>query len=110
MGGGKTTYSLDRSTEAALQRVVYEAGGLVAQVYFALQKDHQLGGSYIMDRIEGEALAPRILRDERFADARETMAYQCGGILVKLHGIDPGTLPSALVPESARELIANSGR
>ncbi|MBV1932575.1 MAG: phosphotransferase family protein [Porticoccaceae bacterium] len=104
--GGKTTYSLDRSTEAALQRVVYEAGGLVAKVHFALPEDHRLGGCYIMDRIEGEALAPRILRDESFAGARKTMAYQCGEILAKLHGINPATLPSAMVQVSARELIA----
>ncbi len=104
--GGKTTYSLDRSTEAKLQRVVYEAGGLVARVHFALPEDHRLGGCYIMDRIEGETLAPRILRDESFTDARKTMAYQCGEILAKFHGINPATLPGAMVQVSARRLIA----
>ena len=52
--GGKTAYSLDRTTEAELQRVVYDAGGLVARVHFALPEDHKLGGCYVMDRIEGE--------------------------------------------------------
>ncbi|RLA45345.1 MAG: phosphotransferase family protein [Gammaproteobacteria bacterium] len=104
--GGKTAYSLDRTTEAELQRVVYDAGGLVARVHFALPEDHKLGGCYVMDRIEGETLAPRILRDETFADARRSMAYQCGEILAKLHGIDSTTLPRGMVQVSARELIA----
>ena len=104
--GGRTTYSLDRTTEAELQRVVYEAGGLVAKVHFALPEDHQLGGCYVMDRIEGETLAPRILRDELFADARKIMAYQCGEVLAKLHAVDPAVLPTSLVQVPAREIIA----
>ena len=88
--GGKTTYSLDRSTEAQLQKVVFEAGGLVAKVHFALPEDHVLGGCYIMDRIEGEVLAPRILRDDLYADARQSMAWKCGEILAGLHAVDPG--------------------
>ena len=104
--GGQSTYSIDRSTEAELQRVVYDAGGLVAKVHFALPEDHQLGGCYIMDRIEGEALAPRILRDEIYADARKTMAYQCGEILARLHAIKPTQLPEAMVHATAQDVLA----
>jgi len=103
--GGKTAYSLERTTEAELQRVVYDAGGLVAKVHFALPEDHKLGGCYVMDRIEGETLAPRILRDEAFTGARKTMAYQCGEILAKLHGIDTAALPGGMTHVPARELI-----
>ena len=103
--GGKTTYSLDRTTEAELQKVVHEAGGLVAKVHFAIPRDHALGDCYVMDRIEGEVLAPRILRDAAFAQARKTMAYQCGEILAGLHAIDPAVLPAGMVRMPVRELI-----
>ena len=103
--GGKTTYSLDRTTEAELQRVVHEAGGLVAKVHFAIPKGHALGDCYVMDRIEGEVLAPRILRDEAYAEARKTMAYQCGEILAGLHRVDVDQLPKGLVQMPVRALI-----
>lgn len=102
---GKTTYSLDRTTEAELQRVVYEAGGLVAKVHFALPKDHPLGDCYVMDRIDGEVLAPRILRDESLCDARKIMARQCGQILARLHSVDAHTLPKGLVAMPVSGLI-----
>jgi aminoglycoside phosphotransferase (APT) family kinase protein len=104
--GGKTTYSLDRTTEAELQRVVHEAGGLVAKVHFAIPKGHALGDCYVMDRIDGEVLAPRILRDEAYAEARKTMAYQCGEILAGLHAVDPATLPKGMVQMPVDSLIA----
>lgn len=104
--GGKTTYSLNRTTEAELQRVVFEAGGLVAKVHFALPEDHALGGCYVMDRIEGEVLAPRILRDEAYGGARKTMARQCGEILAGLHAVAPSTLPNDLVQMPVQALIA----
>lgn len=103
--GGKTTYSLDRTTEAELQKVVSDAGGLVAKVHFAIPKGHALGDCYVMDRIEGEVLAPRILRDEAFAEARKTMAYQCGEILAGLHAVDAASLPKGLVQMPVQELI-----
>ena len=104
--GGKTTHSLDRTIEAELQSTVYKAGGLVAKVHFALPKNHPLGDCYVMDRIEGEVLAPRILRDDLFSSARPMMARQCGQILARLHSIDTGTLPAGLIKTPVAELIA----
>jgi hypothetical protein len=42
-----------------------------------------------MERIEGETLARRILRDEKFQDARSALAADCGAFLAGLHAIDP---------------------
>jgi aminoglycoside phosphotransferase (APT) family kinase protein len=103
--GGKTAYSLDRDTEAQLQRAVFEAGGPVARVHFSLPADHPLGSCYVMDRIEGEVLAPRILRDEAFAGARARMARQCGAILAGLHAIDTAKLPAGLSRMPPRALL-----
>jgi len=47
-----------------------------------------LGAAFvIMDRIEGETIARRILRDERFAAVRPRLAQQCGEILARIHTI-----------------------
>ena len=53
-----------------------------------------LGAAFvIMDRIEGETIARRILRDERFAAIRPKLAEQCGEILARIH-----TIPADAVP------------
>lgn len=46
----------------------------------------------VMRRITGETLARRILRDDRFAGAREVLAAQCGRALAALHRVDPETV------------------
>ncbi len=47
----------------------------------------------IMDRIEGETIARRILRDEQFAAVRPRLAEQCGEILARIHSIPPEAIP-----------------
>jgi aminoglycoside phosphotransferase (APT) family kinase protein len=46
----------------------------------------------IMDRIGGETIARKILRDDQFAMARSVLTAQCGEALSKLHRIDPDTI------------------
>jgi len=54
----------------------------------------RLGAAYvIMERIEGETIARRILRDERLAGARALLASQCGEILGRIHSIPPDEVP-----------------
>jgi aminoglycoside phosphotransferase (APT) family kinase protein len=43
----------------------------------------------VMVRIPGETIARRILRDDRFARAREVLTGQCGRFLAGLHALDP---------------------
>src|SRR5581483_1744135 len=54
------------------------------------------GGDWylIMERVEGEAIARRVLRDERFAAARPRLAEQCGEILARIHSIPPDEIPN----------------
>ncbi|MDA0160332.1 phosphotransferase family protein [Solirubrobacter ginsenosidimutans] len=47
----------------------------------------------IMQRIEGETLARRILRDEEFADIRPRLATLCGEILARIHSIPVEEVP-----------------
>jgi aminoglycoside phosphotransferase (APT) family kinase protein len=53
-----------------------------------------LGAAYvIMERIEGETIARRILRDEQFAAARPKLAGQCGEALARIHSIPVDAVP-----------------
>jgi aminoglycoside phosphotransferase (APT) family kinase protein len=47
----------------------------------------------IMERVEGETIARRILRDERFAAVRPLLAEQCGEILARIHSIPRDAIP-----------------
>jgi aminoglycoside phosphotransferase (APT) family kinase protein len=47
----------------------------------------------IMEHVEGETIARRILRDERFAGVRARLAEQCGEILARIHSIPPEAIP-----------------
>jgi aminoglycoside phosphotransferase (APT) family kinase protein len=47
----------------------------------------------IMERVEGEAIARRILRDDRFAPVRPRLSEQCGEILARIHSIPTEAIP-----------------
>jgi len=44
---------------------------------------------FVMERIGGEAIPRRLLRDDRYAQARDGMASHLGAILARIHRIDP---------------------
>jgi aminoglycoside phosphotransferase (APT) family kinase protein len=83
----------DRATEFALLTAAESAGVPVPHVRFLLEPDDELGQGFVMDRVEGETIARRILRDDEYAAARPLMAAQCGEIAARIHAIDAGELP-----------------
>ena len=83
----------DRSTEYHLL-VAAAAGGVpVPGVRTLLADADGLGRGFVMDRVEGETIARRILRDDAYATARPLLAAQCGEHAARIHAIDPATLP-----------------
>ena len=56
-----------------------------AQVRAILDDSDAMGPGYITERVAGESLATRILREDQFAKARPLMAKQCGQILADIH-------------------------
>jgi aminoglycoside phosphotransferase (APT) family kinase protein len=61
--------------------------------------------SYIvMERIEGETIARRILRDEAFAGVRPKLAEQCGELLARIHSIPEGEIPGLEAPDVLADL------
>jgi aminoglycoside phosphotransferase (APT) family kinase protein len=84
---------LGPTTEARLLRAADAARVPVPQVRFVLDEQDGLGAGYVMSHVEGETIPRRILRDERFAEARPQMARQAGRIAARLHAIPLDELP-----------------
>lgn len=91
-------------TEAKLIKLAEELGVPVPPVRLVLTPEDGVGRGFVMDRIEGETIARKILRDDEFADARPKMARQCGEILARLHKADMSKLPE-LRTSAARDEI-----
>ena len=76
--------------EADLMRAAAAAGVPVPEVLAA-------GDDFlVMERLYGETIARRILRDDAYAETRKRLTPQCGTALARLHGkVDvPADLPS----------------
>src|SRR5260370_11973751 len=83
----------DRSTEYLLYAAAADAGVAVPRVRVLLRPEDGLGRGFVMDRVEGETIARRILRDDAYAEARPRLAAHCGEIAARLPAIDPAPLP-----------------
>jgi aminoglycoside phosphotransferase (APT) family kinase protein len=64
----------------------------VPRVRHILLSGDGLGEGAVTLHVEGETLATRILRDDRFAPARALMAAQCGRILADIHRVPTADL------------------
>jgi aminoglycoside phosphotransferase (APT) family kinase protein len=78
--------------EGALLRAAGAAGvpvpGLVA-----LGERDELGASWlVVERLEGETIPRKILRDEEWTEARRALTAQAGRALAAIHTIDPGSI------------------
>jgi aminoglycoside phosphotransferase (APT) family kinase protein len=80
-------------TEAELLGLAARGGVPVARVRAVLAPDDALGSGYLMERLDGETIARRVLRDDAFAPVRPRLARQCGEILARIHAISQDGLP-----------------
>ncbi|WP_146003571.1 phosphotransferase family protein [Kineobactrum sediminis] len=97
---------LPLTSEAALLPLAAAQGVPVPTVLRVLGEDTDLGPGYIMSREPGEALPGRILADERYAGAREQLAYQCGETLARIHRVAADTVPAAVPNQPLPERLA----
>ena len=88
--------SVPLETEAIVIDAARNAGAPAPRVRCVLAPQDGLGSGYVMDRIEGETVARKILRDEIFAQARPKLATQCGEVLARIHGVDTAALTHVL--------------
>jgi aminoglycoside phosphotransferase (APT) family kinase protein len=89
------------ATEARLLRAAADTGVPVPAVV-ATDADADgpglagtaLGGSWlVVERVAGETIPRKILRDEEFVNARPQLAAQCGRALAGVHAIDRAAVP-----------------
>jgi aminoglycoside phosphotransferase (APT) family kinase protein len=96
-------------TEARLIGLARAAGAPAPEVAHVLAPDEGLGRGYVMERIPGETIARRILRDAEYADARPKLARQLGEAAAHIHAIDPaaaGDLRRVTVESSLEQTYA----
>ncbi len=78
-----------RRNEFAVLRAAFEEHVPVPEVFWLSEDPVVLGAPFfVMERVEGETLARRLLRDEKFAKGREVMPAQLAEILAGIHRID----------------------
>lgn len=74
--------------EAKLFRCARQAGVPEPEIFHVLQEADGLGRGFIMEWLEGEALGARIARSDAFAQIRPKLAFECGEVLARIHGIE----------------------
>lgn len=87
----------DRATERALMCAAFEHGVPVPAQHFWLEFTPNDTG-FVMDFVQGETLARRILRDAPYAHARTVLARQCGEVLARIHSLPHAALPALPEP------------
>ncbi|MBV9989716.1 MAG: phosphotransferase family protein [Alphaproteobacteria bacterium] len=94
--GVPRTTGIPLSTEAAAIEAARAEGVKAPRVRLVLGDADGVGPGYVMDRLPGETIARKILRDDAFASVRPKLAYQCGEILARIHKVDPAPLAHLL--------------
>ena len=95
---------IDRATEFRVLQAAHAAGVTAPEPLFALTPMDGLGDGFVMRRVDGTAIARKLLRDAPYAVARPRIPAQLGAILARLHATDTATLPP-LAHREAADLI-----
>lgn len=102
---GPVAGSFSMEAEAELLAAASRAGVPVARVVAASDDPSILGAPFIvMERLEGETIARRILRDDRFATARGALVGQCAAALARIHRLSAEDAPRLRVQDQLKEL------
>jgi aminoglycoside phosphotransferase (APT) family kinase protein len=87
---GEHKIDTSRRHEFMVLRAAFEEGVPVPEMLWLGDDPSILGASFfVMEKIEGETIARRLLRDAEYAMAREAMPGQLAQILARIHRIDP---------------------
>src|SRR5580692_5180792 len=82
----------DVAVEAAAMTAARTAGVPVAEIY-----DYgagALGQAYLlMERLDGQTIPRRLLRDEAYAAVRPGLARRLGEVLARIHQVNPASVP-----------------
>jgi aminoglycoside phosphotransferase (APT) family kinase protein len=92
-------------TEARLIGLARGTGTPAPEVVHVCAPEDGLGRGYIMERLSGETIARRILRDPQYAGARQKLARQIGAAAAHIHAVDVAAAGALRVssPEASLE-------
>ena len=90
----------NRRHEFLVLRAAFEEGVPVPEVLWVSDDPAVLEAPFfIMERVEGETIARRLLRDQQYAEARKLMPAQLAQIVARIHRIDPVKHKLDFLPE-----------
>ncbi|HSZ74662.1 MAG TPA: phosphotransferase family protein [Rhizomicrobium sp.] len=98
--------SVSLATEAHVIEAARRASVKAPRVRCVLKPEDGIGEAYVMDRLEGETIARKILRDEAFANVRPKLARQCGETLARIHAVNTEPLRDALQTMDGRTQLS----
>jgi aminoglycoside phosphotransferase (APT) family kinase protein len=93
---GPATVGGSCAREGALLRAVAACGAPVAEVVAVGDVPNPIGRSFVVSRrLEGETIARKLLRDERWATARSSFVDDCARAMARIHALEPEAASSA---------------
>jgi aminoglycoside phosphotransferase (APT) family kinase protein len=97
----------EMAREAAALTVAARGGVPVPRLVDHGDGAETIGSPYlIMERLTGETIPRRLLRDERFAGVRPGLARSLGTILARVHALPPGEVPGLPAGDPLEDLVA----
>ena len=81
----KSVMAIPKILEAKIQKIVKKNGAPVPAIIFEFSEGEEIGEGYVMEAIPGETIPRKILRDDKFAIAREKLPFEIGKSLAKIH-------------------------
>ena len=94
-------------TEARLIGLARGTGTPAPEVVHVCAPEEGLGRGYMMERLSGETIARRILRDPEYAQARPKLARQIGAAAARIHAVDVAAAGALRVSSPATSLEAS---
>ena len=79
--------------QAALLRTALRAGVPVPTVLAAGEPDGLDAGWLVVEHLDGETIARRLLRDDAYGEARRRLTVDVAEALARIHDIDPQDIP-----------------
>ena len=96
----------DPANEARLLLAARRSGVPAPEARWGEPSSEPLGAPFIvMERVEGETIPRRILRDEALAGARTRLVGQCGAALASIHATPLDRLDFLGAPQSPLQLV-----
>ena len=78
---------LPPSLEVELLKLAADGNVPVPEIYHVLKPEDDLGDGYIMEWLDGETMGQRIIKLPELAKARESLAFECGQALARIHAL-----------------------